>query len=116
MKNIVFLIGEKENPYPYIKKARAFLLPSYHEAAPMVYGESAALGVPIVSTDTCSALELVNDRNLGMVVNNDEIGIKDGLNKIIDGSIKYRQTDYEEINSFAETHLQNVYTLLCKEM
>lgn len=114
LKNIVFLIGEKENPYPYIKKARAFLLPSYHEAAPMVYGESAALGVPIVSTDTCSAEELVKDRNIGIVVDNNEAGIKRGLNEIIDGTVESNRIGVEEINKIAESQLKNLYIELCK--
>ena len=114
LKNIVFLIGEKENPYPYIKKARAFLLPSYHEAAPMVYGESAALGVPIVSTDTCSAAELVKDRNIGIVVDNNEAGIKRGLNEIIDGTVESNRIGVEEINKIAESQLKNLYIELCK--
>ena len=114
LKNIVFLVGEKENPYPYIKGARAFLLPSYNEAAPMVYGESAALGVPIVSTDTCSAAELVKDRNIGIVVDNNEAGIKRGLNEIIDGTVESNRIGVEEINKIAESQLKNLYIELCK--
>ena len=114
LKNIVFLVGEKENPYPYIKGARAFLLPSYHEAAPMVYGESAALGVPIVSTDTCSAEELVKDRNIGIVVDNNEAGIKRGLNEIIGGTVEFNRINVEEINKIAESQLKNLYIELCK--
>lgn len=114
LKNIVFLVGEKENPYPYIKGARAFLLPSYHEAAPMVYGESAALGVPIVSTDTCSAAELVKDRNIGIVVDNNEAGIKRGLNEIIDGTVESNRISVEDINKIAESQLKNLYIELCK--
>ena len=114
LKNIVFLVGEKENPYPYIKGARAFLLPSYNEAAPMVYGESAALGVPIVSTDTCSAAELVKDRNIGIVVDNNEAGIKRGLNDIIGGTVELHRINVEEINKIAESQLKNLYIELCK--
>ena len=114
LKNIIFLVGEKENPYPYIKGARAFLLPSYNEAAPMVYGESAALGVPIVSTDTCSAAELVKDRNIGIVVDNNEAGIKRGLNEIIGGTAESNRIDVEEINKIAESQLKNLYIELCK--
>lgn len=35
----VTLLGEKENPYGYIKAADLLLIPSYSEAAPMVIGE-----------------------------------------------------------------------------
>lgn len=81
----ISLVGNKENPYPYIKNASALLLPSFHEAAPMVYGESAALGVPIVTTETCSAVELVNDRNIGVVLENSGEGIYKGIKSILLG-------------------------------
>ena len=31
----------------------------------MVYGEAASLGVPVLSTETCSAIELVQEREIG---------------------------------------------------
>ena len=36
----VTLLGEKENPYGYIKAADLLLIPSYSEAATMVIGEA----------------------------------------------------------------------------
>ena len=80
----------------------------------MVYGESAALGVPIVSTVTCSAAELVKDRNVGIVVDNNEAGIKRGLNEIIDGTVESNRIGVEEINKIAESQLKNLYIELCK--
>ena len=77
------LVGRKNNPYPYIKNADFFLLPSFHEAAPMVFGECQALGVTILTTQTCSADELVKDRNLGHVCVNSEEGIYDMLKSIL---------------------------------
>ena len=64
------MVGNKENPYPYIKNASCFLLPSLHEAAPMVFGEASSLGVPVLTTETCSAIELVQSRGIGYVVEN----------------------------------------------
>ena len=75
----IFLEGEQVNPYRYIKNADYFLLPSFHEAAPMVYNESACLGVPILTTSTLSAVELVEERKCGIVCENTE----DGLYKIL---------------------------------
>lgn len=70
LKNNVDLVGQKDNPYIYIKNASALLLLSKHEAAPMVYGESCALGVPVIVTRTVSADELVHDRGIGLVCDN----------------------------------------------
>ena len=65
--NYIFLEGEQKNPYRYIKNADYLFVPSLHEAAPMVFDEAASLGVPIISTDTLSAYELVAERKIGYV-------------------------------------------------
>lgn len=83
----ISFVGNKDNPYPYLKNASCFLLPSIHEAAPMVFGEAASLGIPILSTETCSAIELVQERGYGIVVSNSEDGIYEGLKKIIKNSV-----------------------------
>ncbi len=84
----IVLVGQKDNPYSYIKGASALLLPSVHEAAPMVFSESAALGVPIITTNTCSAIELVKDKNIGIVVENDSKHIKEALESVLSGQTK----------------------------
>jgi glycosyltransferase involved in cell wall biosynthesis len=47
----VFLLGHKNNPYPYISKAKTFILTSESEAFGMVLVESLILGTPVISTD-----------------------------------------------------------------
>ena len=69
----IVLEGEQTNPYRYIKKADYLLVPSLHEAAPMVFDEAACLGVPIVSTETLSAKEMVEGRELGYVCEADQL-------------------------------------------
>ena len=61
MGEYITLYGSKSNPYPYIKSADIFYLGSYHEAAPMVYCEAMTLGIPVVTTNTRSANELVGE-------------------------------------------------------
>lgn len=67
--NIVFH-GCQSNPYRYIRNADFLLVPSYHEAAPMVFDEALILNVPIVTTNTVSAIEMVKDRSCGIVCGN----------------------------------------------
>lgn len=92
LKESIIFVGERENPYPYIKNAYAFLLPSIHEAAPMVYSESAVLGVPVITTETCSAIELVRDRKMGIVIENNQEEIKRVLRELLKGNIVF--TDF----------------------
>ncbi len=79
----VILEGEQGNPYRYMKNADLFLLPSYHEAAPMVFAEAQALGLPILTTDTLSARELVADAGAGRVCENTDEGISAALEEIL---------------------------------
>lgn len=79
----VTLLGEKENPYGYIKAADLLLIPSYSEAAPMVIGEAACLGVPVLSTETSSSEEMVAATGYGFVCKNSQDGITQALEEII---------------------------------
>lgn len=71
MQNHIFLEGMQVNPYRFITNAQCLFMPSFHEAAPMVFNESACLGVPVLTTDTLSAMELVQERKIGLVCDND---------------------------------------------
>lgn len=84
LENDIIFLGQRENPYPYFKGADLVLVPSYDEAAPMVFGEAAAFGTPILSTATISARELVEEKGLGTVCENSDEGIKNALRKILD--------------------------------
>jgi glycosyltransferase involved in cell wall biosynthesis len=51
VKEDVLLPGFVTNPYPYLKRASAFVLSSLYEGLPTVLIEAMALGVPCVATD-----------------------------------------------------------------
>ena len=74
MREQVFLLGETQTPYVYMKNADYLLVPSFHEAAPMVFDEAKALGLPIIATDTTSAEEMVGCEG-GIVCENSEAGL-----------------------------------------
>jgi glycosyltransferase involved in cell wall biosynthesis len=80
----VTFYGNQSNPYPYMKNADLFLLPSYHEAAPMVFDEAACLGVPVLATKTTSTEEMISQSNSGFVCENSQKGIFDGLMEVLD--------------------------------
>ena len=88
-QNIV-LEGEQLNPYRYIKKADYFLLPSFHEAAPMVFDEAATLNVPVLTTKTLSAVELVEKRGMGFVCENNDQAIYDMLYRVLSNDEKFK--------------------------
>lgn len=83
LKDIVTFYGERENPYPYMKSADLFLLPSYHEAAPMVFDEAACLGIPVLATKTTSTDEMLVQRGAGIVCENSQEGISAALLSVL---------------------------------
>lgn len=59
MMDIVYFFGEQDNPYRFMINADYLLVPSKHEAAPMVFDEAHILGLSIISTNTTSAKEML---------------------------------------------------------
>lgn len=65
--NVVFH-GEQNNPYRFMINADYLLVPSRHEAAPIVFDEAKVLGLSVISTNTTSAYEMLDDR---LLISND---------------------------------------------
>ena len=83
LENIIFPIGVKENPIPYLKKFDCFLLPSRHEGKPMVITESFIMGVVPLVTEYTSAHEQIRDGVDGLVCENNEDALYEMLKKVI---------------------------------
>ncbi len=92
------LLGAKENPYPYIKKADIFALLSKFEGYGMVLEEAKILNKPIIITDT-AAREAVRDYKNSVIVENDEHKIYEKLKFIIENNIKQFAEDKKEYNN-----------------
>lgn len=97
VKDSFILLGQKENPYPYIKEADCFVLLSYYEGYPMVLLEAQILGKYIVITDTAARETLRNYQNCKIVGNREEDIIK-GLSEVIQKKEKYlvKKSDTQE--------------------
>lgn len=83
LRERVTLLGEMSNPYGYIQAADLLLIPSVSEAAPMVIGEAARLGTPVLSTRTSSAEEMIVETGLGWVCDNSVAGMEEGLSLLL---------------------------------
>lgn len=81
------LLGQKENPYPYIKKADYFCLLSHFEGYPMVVEEAKILNKQILITDT-AAREVVFGYEAAQIFENTEQGIFEGLKENIENYVK----------------------------
>ncbi|TSI11329.1 glycosyltransferase [Lysinibacillus sp. BW-2-10] len=88
----IILYGNQLNPYRYMKNADLFLLPSFHEAAPMVIDEAKCIGLPILTTKTSSSKEMIIDCRAGWVCENSTDGITSTLKHIIDSPVELEET------------------------
>ena len=88
------LVGFKENPYPYFVLADNYILSSRYEGYPTVLFEAMVLAKPIIATDVSGVREMLNDGELGYIIENDENAIYKGMKYFIENpsiAINYKQ-------------------------
>lgn len=78
--NELILLGNKDNPYPYIRSADLFVVTSSTEACPCVVAEAQILHIPIVATDFSSVFEFIKNRENGIITD---------INNISDSILEY---------------------------
>ncbi len=91
------LLGKKENPYPYVKKADYFALLSWYEGYPMVLLEAQILQKNIIITNTAARETLQNYKNYAIAENSQE-GILETLRKILRNQSEEKEVDEEYQN------------------
>ena len=75
VEDCFFLLGAKMNPYPFIKQADVFCLPSRYEGKPIVVTETMMLGIPPIVTEYASAKEQIENNIDGIIVQNSDDSI-----------------------------------------
>lgn len=93
----VIFAGHQTNPYPYIRCADALLLPSEKESFGVVLLEAMILKTPVVTTDTTGGDRVTAGGAYGILVNNSEDGIEQGMRKCLSEA------------GLQETYLQSAY-------
>ena len=75
VENSYFLVGNKMNPYPYLKNADFFIMPSESEAWPLVIAEALILQKPIIATKVGDVETMIKDGETGYLIdyNTEEI-------------------------------------------
>ena len=69
-KSFEFL-GSLLNPYPYVKNADFFILPSESESWPLIIADSLILQKPIISTNVGGIPEMINHEETGYLIKYD---------------------------------------------
>ena len=69
----VFIIGNRPNPYPYLKHSNLLVSLSKSETFNNTLTEAKILGVPVITTDYPCAYESVDNKKEGLVVSFDNV-------------------------------------------
>ena len=76
------LIPEKDKLRAYVD-ADVYVLPSVYETFPVTVLEACACGTPVIVTDRCGIANIVNDNNVGHVVEYNKDQLQDAIFKIL---------------------------------
>ena len=87
LSDVVRFLGDRPNPYPYLKAADLMVLPSRMEGMGLVIWEALLCGTPVVATDSGGPREALNDGKWGAVVENSTDGIRRGIAAFLDGRL-----------------------------
>ncbi|MBS4195715.1 CDP-glycerol glycerophosphotransferase family protein [Lederbergia citri] len=103
LNHCVFLLGQLENPFPFLKKCDCFVLSSHYEGQPMVLLEAMTLGMNIVATDIIANRTVLEDGKYGLLVENSIQGLEEGLHQIANKEQSFRPEafDYKYYNEMA---------------
>ena len=74
LEQVVILLGDCKNPYPYIVQSDLLVCLSSTEACPNVINEAKILHTPVVSTDFGSSREFLENNYNGLISSIDNIG------------------------------------------
>lgn len=111
-KNIknIHLLGRKTNPYKYLLKSDALILSSIREGYPVVYSEAMILNKPIITTSVSDSKEDIEGK-YGIVVNNDDNSIYEGMKKFLEKEYKIKNNfDYIKFNNDIKRETYKVFS------
>ncbi len=79
-----YMTGFTDNPYPHFRNADFFVLSSRYEGFPTVLFEAITLKKKIIATEVSGVSEMLENGKLGLIVENSEQGIYDGMKKALE--------------------------------
>ena len=90
----VEMTGFTDNPYPAVKNADFYILSSRYEGFPTVLFEAVTLKKNIIATEVSGVREILENGKLGLIVENSEEGIYQGMKKALTNPESFSQ--YQE--------------------
>lgn len=84
LQNCVCFLGEKSNPYPYLKDADLFVQPSRFEGKSVILSEAKAMNKIILATDYDTVFDQIEDGVTGVITQKDPEQIAKSIEQIRD--------------------------------
>ena len=104
--NIIF-VGAKNNPYPYVLQADAFVCPSRHEGFNIAILEAMSLGKPIIATSCVGPQEILDGSKYGILCQISALSIADGIEKLqSEGALQHYSHQSQIRSSHFDERLQ----------
>lgn len=83
VENEVIFVGNQSNPHKYTSKADVFICSSYSEGYSTACTEAIMLGIPVITTKVSGAEEIIGDSEAGLIVENSNSGLYDGIKAVL---------------------------------
>ena len=91
LKERVKLLGFQQNPYKYLAQGNLFVCSSLSEAYSTAVTEALILGLPIITTECSGMAELLKNGEAGLITNNSEDALYDGIKKLLQDPAQIEQ-------------------------
>ncbi len=108
LKDKVFLVGQKDNPYPYIKNADIFVQTSLYEGKSVALDEAKILATPIVSTNYLTVKDQISN-DFGYIVDFDPKKIAECIMNIQNSKDYSEKKNYLKNNKFDNSEMIKDY-------
>lgn len=110
----VFLIGLKENPYPYVSGCTIYVQPSRYEGKSIAIEEAKILLKPIVVTDFSTAKDQIESGRTGIIAEMTATGLATTIQNLLDNTELQMQLSSNLANEDlgTENEINKLYTIL----
>lgn len=107
LKNVI-LLGSQPNPYPFVKKADAFLLSSRCEGYPTVVIEAMVLKKSIIATKVAGVQEILERYDNKVLIENTDNALEEGIDQWLQMKKQKNQENKHDFEVYNEEVLNQI--------
>lgn len=111
LENDVLLLGQKENPYKYIKNSELYVISSKDESFSLTLVEAMFLKKLVISVKSNGPIEILKNNKYGVLVENNANKMAEKINYYLknrDERKKYEELGYERAKDFSKENGKKV--------